>query len=231
VRRWFDRYLRGVSNGIDTEPPVVLRSMTGGVVESYPNWAATASSVSRYGLGEVPWWTGTGELGGSPATGWSRRTWFTLDTVANGGVILLSNGLQALTGIPPLAWLPAVDRNNGGVWIGAESPSVVKIRGSAVVHTRFTPTDRNGTIVAYLYDVDWAGTGRLITQAPTSWLNATAGVARTADLRLPATSWDLPSGHRLALVIDGHDGFYLDANATFSSVQFSGPSWVDVPIR
>ncbi|WP_244872375.1 CocE/NonD family hydrolase [Catellatospora sp. TT07R-123] len=231
VRRWMDRYLQGAANGIDAEPPVVLRSMTGGAVESYPNWAAVNTTTTRYGLGEVSWLTGTGRLGGTPSTGWSRRTWFTVDTVACGGVILLSNGLQALTGIPPTAWLPAVDRNAAGVWQADDASSTIRIRGTATVHARFTPTERSGTLVAYLYDVDWAGTGRLITQAPGSWLNGTAGAARTLDIKLPATSWDVPAGHHLALVLDGHDGYYLDENGALGSVLFSGQSWLDLPVR
>jgi len=229
VRRWFDRYLMGLANGIDAEPPVVLRSMTGGPVESYASWAATTNSVRRHGLGPVSFWTGTGELGGSPATGWGRSAEIDPDTVAYGGVILLSNGLQALTGITPTAWIPAVNRINAGVWI-ADDDAALRIRGSAQAHLRIRPERVKGTLVVYLYDMDWAGNGRLITHAPISWAGG-AGVARDLDLRLPAVSWDVPSGHKLALVIDGFDGLYLDDNGPFDTVTFLGPSWLDVPIR
>ncbi|MBB5869895.1 hypothetical protein F4553_003274 [Allocatelliglobosispora scoriae] len=231
TRRWFDRYLQGVANGIDTEAPVVLRSMTGGATESYPTWSAAATSTSRLGLGEVHWWDGTGDLGGTPATGWSRRTGLSSDTVAKGGVILLSNGLQALTGIAPTAWIPAVNRLDAGVWISGGYGSTQKVRGIPSLHLRLTPNQSKGTVVAYLYDVDWAGTGELITQAPISWLDATPGSARTLDLKLPAVSWDVPAGHKLALVIDGEDGYYLDENSLLSAATFSGPSWLDVPLR
>jgi hypothetical protein len=105
VRRWFDHYLQGIANGIDAENPVVLTSMTGGPTESYASWAATSTLVKRAGLGAVSFWTGTGGLGGTPATGWTRSTEIDPDTVAQGGVILLSNGLQALTGQTPTAWM------------------------------------------------------------------------------------------------------------------------------
>jgi len=229
VRRWFDRYLMGMANGIDGEPPVVLRSMTGGPVESYASWAATAASTRRIGLGEVSFWTGTGDLGGTAETGWSRNAEIDPDTVAHGGVILLSNGLQALTGITPTAWIPAVNRLNAGVWI-AEDEAALRVRGAARIHLRIRPEQAKGTLVVYLYDMDWAGNGRLITHAPISWAGG-AGVARDLDLRLPAVSWDVPGGHRLALVIDGHDGLYLDDNGLFDTVTFLGPSWLDVPLR
>lgn len=229
VRRWFDGHLKGLDNGIRTEHPVVLRSLTGGPVESYPSWAAIANSTKRYGLGEVSFLTGTGDLGGTPATGWSRSAEIDPDTSAHGGVILLSNGLQALTGITPTAWIPGVNRISAGVWVsGAENG--LRIRGAARAQLRIRPERARGTLVVYLYDVDWAGNGRLITHAPISWSSG-AGVARDLSLRLPAVSWDVPSGHRLALVVDGRDGYYLDDNDVFATVTFQGPSFLDVPIR
>ncbi len=229
LRRWFDRHLMGIANGIDTEPPVVLRSMTGGPVEAYANWAAIATSRPRLGLGEVSLWTGTGDLGGTPATGWSRSAQINPDTVAHGGIILLSNGLQALTGITPTAWIPAVSRVNAGVWI-ANASTALRIRGAAQAHLRIRPERDNGTIVVYLFDMDSSGTGRLITHAPVSW-RGQAGVARDLDLRLPSVSWDVPAGHRLTLVVDGHDGLYLDDNDLLDTVAFTGPSWLDIPVR
>jgi hypothetical protein len=229
VRRWFDHFLLGVANGVDTENPVVLRSMTGGATESYPDWGALEGK-QRMGLGAVSFWTGTGNLGGAPATGWTRGTEIDPDTVAYGGVILLSNGLQALTGQTPTAWIPAVNRINAGVWIADTSNAVQRIRGSAAVRLRIKPESSNGTVIAYLYDVDGWGNGNLITQAPFSWRSG-ANVQHDIDIRLPAVSYDIPSGHRLALVVDGFDGYYLDDNDPFDTIVFSGPSWVDVPLR
>lgn len=230
VRRWFDRYLQGIANGIDTENPVVLKSMTGGAPESYADWASVSGSTRRDGLGAVSFWTGTGDLGGTPATGWTRSTQINPDTVAHGGVILLSNGLQALTGQTPTAWIPAVNRINAGVWIGDSSAAVQRIRGAASVRLRVKPESSNGTVIAYLYDVDGWGNGNLITHAPYSWRSG-PGVQHDIDIRLPAVSYDVPSGHRLALVVDGADGYYLDDNDPFDTIVFSGPSYVDIPLR
>jgi hypothetical protein len=226
VRRWFDRHLMGISNGIDTEPGIVLKSLTGGATQSYTTMPAAST---RLGLGEVSFWTGTGALGGSPATGWSRSAEINPDTVAHGGLILLTSGLQALTGPVASAWIPAVNRINAGVWI-ASSGAALRIRGVPSLRLRVRPEQSEGTLVAYLYDMDWAGSAKLITHAPISWRSG-AGVTRDIDLRLPAVSWDVPSGHKLALVVDGHDGFYLDDNDIFDSAVFSGPSWLDLPLQ
>jgi len=122
-----------------------------------------------------------------------------------------------------------VNRINAGVWI-ADDDAALRIRGAARAHLRIRPERDKGTLVVYLYDMDWAGNGRLITHAPISWAGG-AGVARDLDLRLPAVSWDVPSGHKLALVIDGFDGLYLDDNGPLDTVTFLGPSWLDVPTR
>ena len=58
-----------------------------------------------------------------------RTLWIGLDTTADAGVALLSNGLEALTGTPPLDWLPSVSRINGAVWQGGALPSGAAIRG------------------------------------------------------------------------------------------------------
>lgn len=223
VRRWLDRYLMGISNGIDTEPGIVLKSLTGGPTQAYHTLPATST---RLGLGEVSFWTGTGALGGAPTTGWSRSAEINPDTAAHAGVVLLTNGLQALTGPIASAWIPGVSRVNAGVWI-ASSDAALAIRGMPSLRLRVRPERAEGTLVAYLYDMDRLGNGKLISHAPVSWRGG-AGVTRDIDLRLPAVSWDVPAGHKLALVVDGSDGFYLDDNTAFASATFTGPSWLDI---
>ncbi|MFC0527254.1 CocE/NonD family hydrolase C-terminal non-catalytic domain-containing protein [Phytohabitans kaempferiae] len=102
------------------------------------------------------------------------------------------------------------------------------MRGSPRVHLTVTPAAATGTLVAYLYDVDLLGTGRLVTHAPYTWLS---GGRQVLDLALPATAWNVPAGHRLALVLDTEDPLYFDANPYGASISVSGPSWVDVPLR
>jgi predicted acyl esterase len=231
ARRWFDHYLAGVANGVDTENPVVLRPNGNGPAESFASWSAVAASTVRYGLGEVRWWDGTGDLGGTPSTGWSRFTWTDLGTTANGGVALITNALTALTGQPATAWIPGVDRGHAGVWISSPASSALRVRGIPAVHLRLTPSAPDGTVIAYLYDMDSLGNATLLTHAPASWRGANAGSGLTLDLRLPAAAWTVPGGHRLALVVDGSDPLYLDDNGAFANVTFSGPSWVDIPLH
>ncbi|MBU8894001.1 acyl esterase [Corallococcus sp. H22C18031201] len=236
VRRWFDQYLRGVNTGIATEPPVQLLVRGQGAYEAYPSWSAITSSAARYHLSEVHWWNREGDLQAGAQTGWSATILGGGDTVANGGVVLLTNGAEALTGEPPSAWIPAVDRTNAGVWQSDWLSSARRVRGAAHLHLTVTP-GRSGqtTVVAYLYDTNWAGTGSLVTHVAVTLRDVVAGQPYTVDADFPATAYDVPSGDRLSLVIDTVDPLYADKAPALTSVKFSSPagnpSYVSVPLK
>jgi len=229
TRRWFDQFLAGIDTGVDDEPVVLRVRNTDDTIESYANWADVTGSTTRYHLSDPVLNSGT--LGTTASTGWSATVYTGVDTVADAGVVLLSNGLEALTGTPPTAWLPAVNRANGAVWTSPALASGVAIRGIADLHLTVKPEKATGTIVAYLYDTDSLGTGKLIAHVPYTWIGKTAGQAMTIDTPLPATAWDLPAGHRLSLVVDTEDPLYLDANGLGSAITVTGGSWVDIPRR
>jgi hypothetical protein len=225
--RWFDRYVAGTA-GPSTDPAVVLRHLGSDTAEGYPDWAHVAGSEQRYGLGAVRWWDGTGALTTTaPLTGWSDQIWAGTDTTADAGVAVLSNGFTTLTGIPPTVWLPSVNRLNAGVWESDALPDGAAIRGIGALHLAISGAAGHGTVVAYLYDTDAWGTGRLITHLPVTWLAPTA----VLDAALPATAYDVPAGHHLTLVVDTKDPLYFDADIWGTPVTFTGASWVDIPIR
>jgi predicted acyl esterase len=208
VHDWFDRYLPGRSRPARPEAAVVLRPHGSTAVEQYRDWPAVAPDSRRLDLGPQHIRSGT-------------------DTTANAGTALLSNGLEQLTGVPPLVWLPSVDRRYAGVWQSDPFPAGLAVRGVPTLHLTVRPYRPAGTVIAYLYDIDAAGVGRLVTHAPVTWL--TAHGSFTVDLPLQVTAYDLPAGHRLALVADTRDPLYLDENATGGPLQLAG--WLDIPIR
>ncbi|MFI7600038.1 CocE/NonD family hydrolase [Actinoplanes sp. NPDC049681] len=229
LRRWLDHYLRDVDNGIDREPPVVLRPHGSGDVESYAGTGSVAGQVKREVLGKPGGWDKTGSLGEGTGSQWSYRLTAGIDTTADGGIALVSNGLEQLTGIPPTVWLPSVDRRHAGVWVSDRQASAAPVRSIARVHLGIVPDRPDGTVIAYLYDLDSLGIGRLITHAPTSWHGATRPFP--VDLSLPMTAYDVPKGHRIALVVDTKDPLYSDNNARGSALTLAGPSWLDLPLR
>jgi predicted acyl esterase len=226
--RWFDRYLAGKRNGIDTEPPVVLRHLGSDAVESFADWSHVATSNRRLYLGQAHWWDGTGPLSETrTSSNWSESIAMGTDTWADAGVILLTNGLTGLTGIQPTVWLPAINRRNAAVWTSDPLPDGGAMRGCPKLHLSINASQPKGTLIAYLYDTGPLGFGKLVGNAPITWLAATD----TLDLKLEAMANDIPAGHRLTLVVDTVDPLYMGADQAGASVAFTGDSWLDVPLR
>jgi predicted acyl esterase len=231
VDQWFDHYLRGLDTAVVDAPPVVLRPITSGGPEYYADWAHTATTTTRYGLTGSDFWTRTGALSASIPTGWSTTIYTGTDTEADGGVALLTNLFGAITDSSPTIWLPTESRVNAAVWTTGAYATAKNVRGIPALHVNVKPGSSNGTIVAYLYDLDALGDAHLITQAPTTWLGATPNHAIALDLRLPATAYTIPAGHSLALVVDTIDPLYLDANPFAAAITFTGSSYLDVPFQ
>ena len=226
--RWFDRYLSGIRNGIDAEKPVVLRRLDSNAVEQYQDWAHVTSSTKRLYLGGASGFGATGAMSPTAGTGsWSETITSGHDTTAGAGVALLTGAFTALTGVPPLDWLPSVNRDNGSVWESGTLPGGAAIRGMPKLHLGVTAPQGKGTVVGYLYDVDVTDTGRLITNAPVTWLSP----ANTIDVTFPATAYNVPAGHRLALVVDTVDPLYLGANQNNATISFTDGSYLDVPLK
>src|SRR5439155_6635820 len=133
-----------------------------------------------------------------------------VDTPADGGVALLSNGFDGLTGIAPTVELASVSRRDAGVWVSQPFATGAAVRGIPRLHLVVTPTRPAGTVIAYLYDLDRLGVGRLITHASVTWL--AGGATMPVDVALAASGYGVAAGHRLALVVDTRDPLYLDAN-------------------
>ncbi|MEX0167619.1 alpha/beta fold hydrolase [Streptomyces sp. LMG1-1-1.1] len=217
AHRWFDHYLKGADNGVDREQPVQLKSRSTGGYEGYPDWKSVNANQRKFGLG------GT------------QRIWANIDSGANGGITLLTNALDQFLRTPPLVSVPLLPRAFAGVWQSEWYDTPQRVRGTVKVHTTVTPTEESGTLVAYLYDVGPLGVGKLVSNAPYTFHDRTPGKPFAVDLELFSTAYDVPAGHRLALVVDTVDPLYIEHNPTGAQLTFSSPSadpsYVSVPLR
>jgi len=227
LHRWLDEHLAG--RDTDEAAPVLVKP-DNAAAEGYPAWSGLSTETRRYGLGQIRRWDGTGLLGAGPAGDWSKTVPTDRDTVADGGIVLITNGVAAFTGIRPSIWLPTVDRGRAGVWAAGRTAAPLRIRGIPKVHLNLAGTAGDGTVVAYLYDLDLVGNAKLITHAPVSWLDSAAG-SRSVAVELSAAAYDVPVGHSLTLVVDTVDPLYYDANAPDGSVTIADGSYLDLPIR
>ncbi|MER6685872.1 CocE/NonD family hydrolase [Streptomyces olivaceoviridis] len=216
TRRWFDHYLRGVGNGVDREQPVRLKSRTAGAYEGYPDWKSVTATRRKLAL------TGSPTIHAN------------VDSGADGGIVFLSSILDQVARLPPTASLPLLPRRWAAVWQSERYGAAQRVRGTATLHTTLTPTGESGTLIAYLYDVGPLGIGKLVTHAPLTWHGRTPGEPFAVDLDLFSTAYDVPAGHRLALVVDTVDPLYAEHNPSGAQLTFSSPSddpsYVSVPL-
>ncbi|MDC0766314.1 CocE/NonD family hydrolase [Streptomyces sp. HD] len=217
TERWFDHYLKGESNGIDSQLPVQLKSRSTGGYEGYPDWKSVGATNRKIALAG------------------STTIHTNVNSGADGGVVLLSSILDQVAQLPPVASIPLIPRYWAGVWKSEKYATAQRVRGTAKLHTTLTPTKESGTLVAYLYDVGPLGLGKLVSNAPYTFHGRTPGKPFTVDLELYSTAYDVPAGHRLALVVDTVDPLYIEHNPSGARLTFSSPandpSYVSIPLR
>ncbi|MFD7977111.1 alpha/beta fold hydrolase [Streptomyces sp. NPDC059071] len=217
AHRWFDHHLKGVDNGVDREQPVRLKPRSDAGYEGYPDWKSVDADRRKFALTD------------------SEHVWANIDSGANGGVVMLSNLLDQFFQAPPTASIPLLPRAFAAVWQTGRYDTAQRVRGTTRLHTTVTPTAGSGTFVAYLYDVGPLGIGKLVTHAPYTFHDKKPGQPFAVDLDLFSTAYDVPAGHRLALVVDTVDPLYIEHNPTGAQLTFSSPaadpSYVSVPVR
>ncbi|KIZ15522.1 alpha/beta fold hydrolase [Streptomyces natalensis] len=217
TKRWFDHYLKGTDNGINRESPVLLKSRSTGAYEGYKSWKDVPSAHRRIALDG------------------SQQIHTHLDSGADGGLIFLSSMLDQFFRLPPMASMPLLPRSLAAVWQSERYETGQRVRGTTRLHTTMTSTAERGTAIAYLYDVGPLGLGKLVTHAPFTFYGKTPGKPFGVDLDLFSTAYDVPAGHRLAVVVDSVDPLYIAHNPHGAQLTFSSPagdpSYVSVPVR
>ena len=228
LNRWFDHHLKGEDNGVDAEHPVRVKPNNGrGDWASYPDWDAVSEGELAYGLSEPrrSWenWQSTGGLVEEAETGWNYRAGAGRGTTAESGTLLLSGALQQFADIPTGVSLPLVNRSYAGVWTGPALSEGTRVSGSPEATVTVTPSTADQSLYFYLYAVDKHGTGALVTHEPYTLRDAEPGTPATVDVEFEPVVWDVPAGHRLALVVDTKDARYTDSGARGESVEFTSP--------
>ncbi|MFD7401856.1 CocE/NonD family hydrolase [Streptomyces sp. NPDC059866] len=215
--RWFDHHLKGADNGIDREQPVRLKSRSGGGYEDYPDWKSVTATSRKIALADT------------------TTIHTNVNSGADGGIIFLSSILDQVAQVPPMASIPLLPRRWAAVWQSEKYATTQHVRGTAKLHTTITPTKESGTLVAHLYDVGPLGLGKLVSNAPYTFHGRTPGKPFGVDLELFSTAYDVPAGHRLALVVDTVDPLYIEHNPSGGRLTFSSPpndpSYVSIPLR
>ncbi|MBD0674379.1 CocE/NonD family hydrolase C-terminal non-catalytic domain-containing protein [Streptomyces sp. CBMA156] len=230
---WLDHHLLGADNGVADWPEVNIQSMFtyktlpipgGSNLITVPARREAHASWDDVTTGSEAWYltgadgSGDGALSDKPAAGWSRD--FTAGTVTEAVAVdaIMKTGQKEWFGNPKVYDLEAFDRSRLLVWsteplTGSEGVAR-RIRGAATVRLTVRDSINAATLVAYLYDVAPDGTARIITHEPYTATGLTPNVNTAVSWQLQATAYDLPAGHRLALVVNSRDPLYSHANTT-----------------
>ncbi|WP_034265059.1 CocE/NonD family hydrolase [Actinospica robiniae] len=226
---WFDHYLTGAANGIDTQAPVQVEPIGGSSYQGYASPAAMTASSTTYQLGAKNW-LGTGSLSTGAAGSFTTKTNAGTASCAAGGTLEVSGILTQFFDAPPSCWLPAINRSDDAVWQSSALSATDHVRGTASLNLTVTPSASSGTLYAYLYDVDLLDDGTLISYLPYSYSGATPGKPLQISAQFLTTSYDIPAGDSVALVLGTKDPLFLDADQSGSTVAFGGPSSLTLPL-
>lgn len=219
ARRWMDRWLKGAANGIDAEPQVDLQLKFGQSRETLSTWPAPELTHTTYHLGPrgaLRWDMGcfclkglVGTLSSAPNTlSATDSIDNALDTTAATGPLPILSPMMESAGLPIINAMVTILPSNGVRYEGPAAKSALRLRGSPKLQLRARPSQARGMLVAYLYDVDATGFGTLITHGARAVHFAWPGATLDFSFELNATAYDVPAGHRLALVFDTADSLY-----------------------
>ncbi|MFT7723858.1 MAG: CocE/NonD family hydrolase [Roseateles sp.] len=219
AHRWFDRWLKGQANGIENEPQVSLQPKFQAYRETLSTWPApelrsldyqiTPRGARRWDLSCLCWRGVAGQLqAGQRSTSGRDSIGNALDTSATTGPIPVLSPLAESVGLPVVNQMATVLPAFGIRYEGPLLRQALKLRGAPALRLSAVPSQQRGMLVAYLYDVDVAGFGTLITHGARAVHAATPGQSQDFGFDMVATGYDVPAGHRLVLVFDTQDSLY-----------------------
>ncbi|MFE0800401.1 CocE/NonD family hydrolase [Streptomyces sp. NPDC058812] len=201
ARRWLDHEMRRLPTVVDRSGAVVVLGST--APHSVENVVPpTANPGVPYGLGP-PRILGPGLLAGRGGA-WSNRLLGAIPSGATDRIVLLTSLVERATGLAPGIWFPMVPGSVAASWLTAPGTSTGHLRGFPRLRLAVTCPARRVTLTAHLYDVGPSGFGQLISQGAAT-LTTGGRCPVPVDLRLRATFRDIPTGHRIGLLVGTSD--------------------------
>ncbi|MAD44507.1 MAG: acyl esterase [Oceanospirillaceae bacterium] len=234
VHRWFAEHLKGESGAMEGQKPVHMKVKFSSGYQEYDAFPVPQATTETFYLQPRNLFR-NGQLSDTPFQSWlakdnSINSLF--DTVASTQVPLLSQILEQLE-VPVLANIGHIQRSNGIVFESNRRWSDMQIRGNAELSLMVQPKSDNLHMVAYLYDMNPLGVGKMITHKPLTVHDTTPGETLRVDFPLTTVAYDVPAGHKLVLVIDTHDLLYAGPQGVRSiDFEFSSgeQSTLTVPV-
>jgi len=194
--KWMQHYLQGRDNGIQNEAPIQVQDGKTGAVRDLKAWPAggQTSTLSlpvgskNYNTDGGSWTTllGAGRVTGVGAPVEQSPLVSTYHfAVAN---------LQAVSPVVTLRWD-----------LAAEKKARI-VQGTGKLSFGLTGNGSAGSVFAYVYDVNPAGLGTLMSVTPLSVTGLSKTTPRYVSMSLTPTAWTVPAGDHVSLVLSATDG-------------------------
>jgi len=149
----------------------------------------------------------------------------------NGGVAFISSTVRAYFDSQKPTEMLNIRRKYDAVFVSDRFEYSYRFRGIPNLKLNIIPPASNGTLIVYLLSVDNLNFGHLFTFSPWTYKNATPGQSLTLDIDITMTSYDMPSKHRLAVVVGTHDMLFLDQGVKDLELKFTEGSVLTMPIN
>ena len=233
VDNWFDYWLKGIDNGIisnQSKSAVVTMQLKNSLNRVEYDTASLKKSDTKYtwppaGISTQTFYCGPRTLITNGSLKSSANTKSTTNDFYSG---LLSGATAGAVVFPLLEQLGVAVTTNVNLlnriesiaWESSAFTTVKKIRGGSEAKLRLSLNKKAGQVIIYLYDVDVWGTATYITHGFHTFWNATPGQVMNITIPVLATAYNIPSGHHLAMVVDGQDPLYAKPTLTPFTVNF-----------
>lgn len=204
---WLDHYLRGVSNGIDTQQPILLRDINTSAEHRFSAWPQATDHVA---LGRPS--------GDASATTWTATLRAGQDSAATTPPPGFATGA-----IYPFRQVPItnIKADRALIWPGSTATANTEINGTPTVHLSLASSATGASVYAYLYDVARNGMATLVDVAPYTATGLVPGSSRSVTFSMQPMSETLAAGHRLTLVLDPADPRYQSAAPDGTTITVS----------
>lgn len=218
---WFDAHLKGENNAMATAAPVSMKVKFKNQYDSFNAWPIPQSKTTTWYLHPRNL-LDTGDLESYPYSSLfnaENRINAWAGTLFSTQLPLLSQILEQIE-IGVYADISAASDVRSIHFDSGTLSQALKIRGEPKVSLQIQPHHNQIQLVAYLYDMDFWGTGRLITHGVMTLPATQSGLKQKIDFELVTTAYDVPAGHRVVLAIDTQDPQYKTPTGVNYNVDF-----------
>ncbi|WP_306330065.1 CocE/NonD family hydrolase [Streptomyces venezuelae] len=216
--------------------------------ESSADWSEVTRSTELLGLTGDGAGGADGRLvpvgGAAPEgdeSGWRRAFLAGVDTEATAMDAIMKTGQAEWRGNPKIYDTRKIDRRHALAWTteplvspDGEAAPGRRVRGIPRLRLTVRSTATSASLYAHLLDVAEDDTARIISHEPLNVYGLTPDQDTTVSWNLQAAAYDIPSGHRLMLVVDSKDPLYGDASVTWTQTVLSSPegepSFLELPL-